>query len=237
MDARDIKPVIITGGSRGIGLSTANRLREENYTVIIFDIIPPKSNNFDYIKCDVSLESDVKNGFRYVMEKYRRLYGVVNNAGILADKIIWKMTLEDFEKVINVNLKGTWLMCREAAQIMKEQNYGRIVNVSSRAWLGNPGQTNYSASKAGIIGLSRSLALELIKYNVTVNVVAPGLIDTELTRSLPPDVWEKLVNLQPQKKPGKPEDVANAIAFFLDERSEFITGQILYVDGGRSTGL
>jgi NAD(P)-dependent dehydrogenase (short-subunit alcohol dehydrogenase family) len=127
-------------------------------------------------------------------------------------------------------------MCREAARVMKGQKLGRIVNISSRAWLGNPGQSNYSASKAGIIGLTRVLALELGRYNVLVNAVAPGLIDTPLTQSLPLDVLEKLIQAQPTKTMGKPEDIANAVSFLVSEKTGFITGQVIYVDGGKSIG-
>jgi NAD(P)-dependent dehydrogenase (short-subunit alcohol dehydrogenase family) len=127
-------------------------------------------------------------------------------------------------------------MCKEAAKYMRVQNSGKIVNIASRAWLGNRGQSNYAASKAGVISLSRVLALELGKYNICVNVVAPGLIDTPLTRNLKPEVLESLINAQPTKKIGQPEDVARAVAFLGSEATHFITGQVLYVDGGKSIG-
>ncbi|HPQ08607.1 MAG TPA: SDR family NAD(P)-dependent oxidoreductase [Bacteroidia bacterium] len=230
------KNVIVTGGSKGIGNAIVQKLINEGYTVIIFDISNSSNDKADFIKCDISKEEDVIQSFEKVISKYKHIYGVVNNAGIISDKVIWKMSVDEFEKVININLKGTWLMCRESAKIMRNQNYGRIVNISSRAWLGNPGQTNYSASKAGIIGLSRSLALELGKYNVSVNVVAPGLIETELTKSLPNEVFQKLLNLQPQNNIGNPDDVANVVSFLLNENTQFINGQLIYVDGGRSIG-
>ena len=150
--------------------------------------------------------------------------------------MIWNMPVEDFDAVMNVNLKGTWLMCREAAKAMKQQNHGRIINISSRAWLGNKGQSNYSASKAGIIALTRVLALELGKYNVYVNAVAPGLIDTPLTQKLDKEVLQKLIDAQPAKTMGRPEDVANAVLFLASESTQFITGQTIYVDGGKSIG-
>jgi NAD(P)-dependent dehydrogenase (short-subunit alcohol dehydrogenase family) len=137
---------------------------------------------------------------------------------------------------MSVNLKGTWLMCREAAKIMKQQNSGRIINISSRAWLGNKGQSNYSASKAGVVALTRVLALELGKYNVCVNAVAPGLIDTPLTQKLEKEILQKLSEAQPTKTMGKPEDVANAVSFLSSEKTKFITGQTIYVDGGKSIG-
>jgi len=161
---------------------------------------------------------------------------LVNNAGIIRDNMIWKMPVGDFDQVVQINLKGTWLMCREAAKLMKEQNSGRIVNIASRAWLGNPGQSNYSASKAGVISLTRVLALELGKYNVLVNAIAPGLIDTPLTQKLEKDVLEKLILSQPTRSMGQPSDVANAVSFLVSESTHFITGQVLYVDGGKSIG-
>ena len=127
-------------------------------------------------------------------------------------------------------------MCKEAAKIMRQQKSGRIINIASRAWLGNRGQSNYSASKAGIVGLTRVLALELGKYNVCVNAIAPGLIDTPLTQVLPEDVKQKLIEAQPTKTMGKPEDVANAVAFLASDETQFITGQTIYVDGGKSIG-
>jgi NAD(P)-dependent dehydrogenase (short-subunit alcohol dehydrogenase family) len=150
--------------------------------------------------------------------------------------MIHKMPAAEFDSVINTNLKGTWLMCREAAKVMKDQKLGRIVNISSRAWLGNPGQSNYSASKAGIVGLTRVLALELGKFNVLVNAIAPGLIDTPMTRSLKEEALQKLIDAQPTKSIGKAEDIANAVSFLVSERTQFITGQVIYVDGGKSIG-
>ena len=146
------------------------------------------------------------------------------------------MSMEDFDSVLNVNLKGTWLMCREASRIMKEQKSGRIVNISSRAWLGNAGQSNYSASKAGIVALTRVLALELGRHNVLVNAIAPGLIDTPLTQKLNPAVLGKLIEAQPTKTMGKPEDIANLVSFLVSVQNQFITGQTIYVDGGKSIG-
>lgn len=233
------KVVIVTGGLQGIGKAIRDRLLQEGYKVVVFDIqesaIRGKAS-FDYVRCDVSKETEVQIAIAEVWQRYRQIDGVINNAGIIADKVIWKMSVEEFERVINVNLKGTWLMCREAVRIMKEQKRGKIINISSRAWLGNPGQTNYSASKAGIIGMSRALALEVGQYNISVNVIAPGLIETDLTRSLPAQVREKLIQAQPQKNIGKPEDVAHAVSFLLDKQTNFINGQVLYVDGGKCLG-
>lgn len=236
------RTIIVTGAAKGIGNAIARKLSDEGYYIIIADInekegelAASKIKNSKFISCNISDEMSVKKLFESISDGKSYLYAVVNNAGIIADNLIWNMSLDDFMKVININLKGTWLMCKEAAIIMKAQKNGKIVNISSRAWLGNPGQTNYSASKAGIIGMSRALALELARYNISVNVVAPGLIDTPLTQSLRKDVLEKLINAQPTKSIGKAENVAEAVSFFVNS-SAFITGQILYVDGGKSIG-
>jgi len=229
----------------GIGKSIAKLLTDKGFFVALADMDNIKGpqvakelgeDKAKFIQCDVSSEHDVKALFQSIISANGQVDVVVNNAGILRDNIIWKMSSEDFDAVIKVNLKGTWLMCKEAAVIMRQQNSGRIVNITSRAWLGNRGQTNYSASKAGVVGLTRSLALELGKYNVFVNAVAPGLIDTPLTQALPENVREKLIAAQPTKSVGKPEDVANMVAFLASEDSQFMTGQTLYVDGGKSIG-
>lgn len=239
------KITIVTGASKGIGKAISLRLVEEGCFIIAVDL--DKENGLflqneigvDKIKfmyCDIHLEKDVISLYENVIKEYSRVDILVNNAGIIKDNMIHNMELDDFESVINVNLKGTWLMCKEAAKIMRKQNSGRIVNISSRAWLGNKGQSNYSSSKAGIIGLTRVLALELGKYNVLVNAIAPGLIDTPLTQSLTKDVLNQLIESQPTKTMGKPEDVANAVAFLVNEKTQFITGQTIYVDGGKSIG-
>jgi len=237
---------IVTGGAKGIGQSISEKLIKDNYFVIIADIdsadseliIDNLGNNYsEFIKCNISNHDDIKSLFKVVKQKYGQIDVVVNNAGVIRDNMIWNMSQEDFDTVIDINLKGTWMMCQEAAKIMKEQKNGKIVNISSRAWLGNNrGQSNYAASKAGIVALTRVLALELGKYNVNVNAVAPGLIDTPLTQSLSDEVMQKLINAQPTKKVGKPEDIANVVSFLVSEKSDFITGQIIHVDGGRSIG-
>jgi len=234
------KTVIVTGGTQGIGKAISNKLLEENYFVVIADITDTDEKlvkNTLFVKCDISKEEEIQNLYSMIISKRKKIDAVVNNAGIIRDNVIWKMLKEDMDKVIDINLKGTWMMCKEAAKIMKEQKYGRIVNISSRAWLGNnAGQSNYTASKAGIVGLTRVLALELGKYNVNVNAIAPGLIDTPLTQNLSENVLKDLINAQPTKKMGKPIDIANAVSFLLSEKSDFITGQIIHIDGGKSIG-
>jgi len=240
------KTAIVSGGSQGIGKAIVQRLIKDGYFSVITDITEKEgTGSVEYlgkdrscfIKCDISNEDDVKELFSKVLSERKGIDAVINNAGVIRDNVIWKMPKDDFDTVINVNLKGTWLMCREAAKVMREQKYGRIVNISSRAWLGNNrGQSNYTASKAGIVGLTRVLALELGKYNVNVNAVAPGLIDTPLTQNLSTKVLDQLIEAQPTRKMGKPEDIANAVSFLLSDESDFITGQIIHVDGGKSIG-
>jgi NAD(P)-dependent dehydrogenase (short-subunit alcohol dehydrogenase family) len=240
----DRKTAIITGAAKGIGNAIARRFHADGWNTVLVDmdeqggndLCTELGNNTSFYKCNIAEETDVQRLFTELEARYGGVHALVNNAGIIRDNVIWKMTLEEFDTVIDVNLRGTWLMCRYAAPIMKQQQSGRIVNITSRAWLGNPGQSNYSASKAGVVGLTRVLALELGRYGVLVNAVAPGLIDTPLSQKLPDDVKEKLVQAQPTKSMGKPEDIAQAVAFLCNPQTQFITGQTLYVDGGKSIG-
>lgn len=240
----DKRVAIITGAAKGIGKAIAERMVNENYITILVDVDAENGETLanelgdsaKFISCDISSETDVNSLFDNVTKEFGGVDVIVNNAGIIKDNVIWKMPVEDFDKVVDINLKGTWLMCKVAGTLMREQKKGRIINISSRAWLGNRGQSNYSASKAGVVGLTRVLALELGKYGVLVNAIAPGLIDTPLTQKLPEDVQEKLIQAQPTKSMGQPEDIANAVAFLSDENTQFITGQTIYVDGGKSIG-
>lgn len=235
---------IITGAAKGIGKAIATRMIVENYITILVDVDRENGEalakilgiSAKYISCNISDAAEVDSLFQSVVDEFGNVDVVVNNAGIILDNMIWNMPEEDFDKVIDINLKGTWLMCKKAGTLMRGQKSGRIINITSRAWLGNRGQSNYSASKAGVIGLTRVLALELGKYGISVNAIAPGLIDTPLTQKLPTEVQQKLIEAQPTKTMGKPEDIANAVAFLADEKTQFITGQTIYVDGGKSIG-
>jgi NAD(P)-dependent dehydrogenase (short-subunit alcohol dehydrogenase family) len=239
------KIAIITGAAKGIGLAIVQRLIVEQYRVVAIDIDDENGKKLETLfgkenvffnATDICNEKAIQQLFADCLEKFKHIDVVVNNAGIVRDNMIWKMSVEDFDSVIGVNLKGTWLMCREAARVMKAQRNGKIVNIASRAWLGNRGQSNYSASKAGVVALTRVLALELGKYNVAVNAVAPGLIDTPMTQQLTPEVLQKLIDAQPSHTMGKPEDVAHAVSFLISEKTHFITGQTIYVDGGKNIG-
>jgi len=236
---------LVTGATKGIGKAIAKQLIDENYFVIAVDVDEVSGEmmieeigdkNIEFICADISIEINVINLFTHIKLRYNHLDVLVNNAGIIRDNMIWKMSVEDFDMVMNVNMKGTWLMCRECSKMMKEQQSGRIINIASRAWLGNRGQSNYSSSKAGVVALTRVLALELGKYNVLVNAVAPGLIDTPLSQKLEPEVRQKLIDAQPTKTMGKAEDIANVVSFLASEKTQFITGQTIYVDGGKSIG-
>ncbi len=236
---------IVTGAAKGIGKAITSRLISDSFFVVAVDVDDKAGKKLvtefgktklSFAKVDICNEKSVQQLFEKIVNEYIEISVLVNNAGIIRDNMIWKMSVEDFDSVMNVNLKGSWLMCREAARIMKEQKRGRIVNIASRAWLGNKGQSNYSASKAGVIALTRVLALELGKYKVSVNAIAPGLIDTPMTQSLSKEVLDKLIAAQPTNEMGKPDDVANAVAFLASEQTQFITGQTIYVDGGKSIG-
>lgn len=237
------RTAIVTGAANGIGRSISDLLTKNGYHVIAIDVdnssgeqMVYENKEITFICADITNELSVKGTFNHIEQHFEHIDLLVNNAGIIRDNLIANMPSEDFDAVINVNLKGSWLMCREAAARMQKQTHGRIVNIASRAWLGNRGQTNYSASKAGVIGMTRALALELGKYNILVNAVAPGLIDTPMTQALPQHVLEKLIEAQPTRSMGTPEDVANVVLFLAAPETKFITGQIIYVDGGKSIG-
>jgi 3-oxoacyl-[acyl-carrier protein] reductase len=236
---------IVTGSAKGIGKAIALKLISDGYFILAIDMDEEEGKrlesetgieNLMFVKADVSKTEDVSYLYNIVKEKHD-LQLLVNNAGIVKDNMIWKMPEEDFDSVISVNLKGVWLMCRDASTIMKEKGKGKIVNISSRAWLGdNRGQSNYVSSKAGIVGLTRVLAVELGRFGINVNCVAPGLIQTPLTLSLPETTLNELIQKQPAKRMGTPEDIAHAVSFLASENSSFITGQVIHVDGGRSVG-
>ncbi len=241
-----MKPIaIVTGAASGIGKAIAWRLKCDGFFVVLADEDENKGRLLEdewgkehctFIYCNITDEVSVDKLISNTVQSNNKIDVLVNNAGIIRDHVIWQMSTEDFDKVIDVNLKGTWLMCRSVSKIMKEQRQGRIINIASRAWLGNPGQSNYAASKAGVIALTRVLALELGKYNVYVNAVAPGLIDTPLTRTLKTEVLQKLIEAQPTKSIGHVNDVAHLVAFLASPETHFITGQTMYVDGGKSIG-
>jgi len=246
---------LITGAARGIGRAIGERLSADGFHVVLTDMDEAAGNATakaigdaaEFHACDVSDEQQVRALFQDLMQRHGRVDVLVNNAGITRDAVIWKMSSADFDQVIAVNLKGAWLMCREAATTMlcragsrhmmrSKSGYGRIINIASRGWLGNFGQSNYGPSKGGLVSLTRVLALELGRHNVLVNAVAPGAIDTPMLQAMDEEARERLRQAQPTKSLGAPEDVAHAVAFLADPRTRSITGQTLYVDGGKSIG-
>ena len=238
---------LVTGAGQGIGEAIATRLAEDGAHVVVNDLdleraettaqaIRDAGHRATAHACDVTDEAAVKAMVDGVVTEHGRLDFLVNNAGVLRDNLLHNMSELDWDFVVDTNLKSCFLTMKAASPHMREQRYGRICSISSRAWLGNRGQANYSASKAGIIGLTRAVALELAKYDVTVNVVAPGLIDTPLIRSLRPDVQETLRKAQPTPHIGAPRDIGHAVLFLVSDEAWYITGQVLHVDGGKSLG-
>ncbi|MBL0702113.1 MAG: beta-ketoacyl-ACP reductase, partial [Desulfosarcina sp.] len=237
---------IITGAGSGLGRAIAYRLAENGAKIVVNDVVAEQGNlTVDNIKAKkgeaVFSQTDISkwDGAKDLIEKAKNTFGkvdiLVNNAGITRDMLLRDMQEEDWDKVLDINLKGAFNCCKFATPYMVEQKYGKIVNLSSRAHLGNPGQANYSASKAGIIGLTRSLSLEFGRYNINVNAVAPGMINTEGVKALKKYemVVERALKVTPLKRIGEPEDVANLVHFLVSDYSSYITGEIIHITGGR----
>ncbi len=239
---------IVTGSGRGIGAATAlklarsgahvavNDLNEENARAIAAEIEKIGRKSF-VSTADVSDHQAAANFVSQVREKLGRIDILVNNAGITRDAMLHKLSEEKWDEVIRVNLKGPFNMGQACAKVMMEQKSGRIVNISSVAWLGNIGQTNYSASKAGVVGMTCTWALELAKYGITANAIAPGFVDSVLTQQIPAELRERFIQRIPLKRMGQPEDIANLIHFFCTDEASYITGQIIQIDGGLSVGI
>ena len=239
MKLLDGKICIITGGGRGIGKATAEKFSGEGATVIIAENDEKTGQSVadalkgKFIKTDVSNQESVNVLFQSVMDAYTRVDVLVNNAGILMDSTLTKMDEDQFDSVINVNLKGVYLCGRAAADIMKEQGSGVILNASSVvAHNGNFGQTNYVATKSGVIGMTKVWARELGKDGVRVNAVAPGFIKTEMTAQMPEKIIKMTGEKVPVKRWGEVDDVANAYCFLASDEASYISGTVLNVDGG-----
>lgn len=238
------KVALITGSARGLGKAIAEKLASLGAAVVISDVLTEqteetvrefreKGYEAFAVRADVTGADDVKNMIDAIITKYERLDIVVNNAGITKDTLMVRMSEEFWDKVINVNLKGAFLVTQAAGRVMMKQRYGRIINISSVVGLmGNVGQANYSASKAGLIGLTKSSARELAPRGITVNALAPGFIETDMTKSLTDAVRESYMQGIPLKRFGQPQDVASAVAFLASDEASYITGHVLSVDGG-----
>ena len=239
------KIAVVTGGSRGIGAAIAKKLASQGMTVIINycgsedralavkSEIEAAGGQAEAWRCDVSDCGQCEAFVKAVMEKYGRIDVLVNNAGITRDGLMMRMTDEDFSRVIDTNLKGTFYMMRFASRHMLKAKKGRIINMASVVGLmGNAGQVNYAASKAGVIGATKSAAKELASRGITVNAIAPGFIDTEMTGALSEKVQEQILTQIPLGTFGKPEDIANCAAFLASDEAAYITGQVIQVDGG-----
>lgn len=232
------KVAVVTGAGRGIGRSIAVALAKAGATVVPTDVVP-----FEAVEglaapvvMNVTDAASVEAGITAVLAQHGRLDILVNNAGITRDQLLMRMKREDWDKVIEVNLNGTYTCTQAVLRPMMKQRTGRIISISSVVGqMGNAGQSNYAASKAAVIGFSKSLAREVAARNITVNVVAPGLIDTDMTRALPPEVQAEWVSKVPLGRFGTAEDVASAVCFLATDEAAYVTGQVLAVNGGMYT--
>jgi len=238
--------VVITGGSKGIGRSVAYKFAEEKARIIIMHYDPDESASEETLKVlsqkgveaeshkvDVSSFEAVAESFKDVLSRFERIDVLVNNAGITKDTLLMRMSEADWDAVINVNLKSVFNCTKAIIRPMTKKRSGKIVNIASVVGqIGNAGQANYSASKAGIMGFTKTVAREVAARGINVNAVAPGFIDTEMTEVLPEKVKESFIQQIPMGKLGKPEDVADAVYWLCAEESAYITGQVIHVSGG-----
>lgn len=236
--------VLVTGGARGIGRAIAETFAKGGADVAIADVSLESASKAAEeleafgirtmpVKLDVSKSAEVNAAFEFVAKELGRIDILVNNAGITRDGLVLRMKEEDWDAVIDINLKGVFLCSKEAVKIMIKQKYGRIINISSVvAFMGNPGQANYSASKAGIVGITKTVAKEYAARGITVNAVAPGFISTAMTDALTENVKQEMLKSIPIGKFGSVDDVANAVVFFAAPDSGYITGQVMHVNGG-----
>lgn len=236
--------VMVTGGARGIGKAIAENFAGRGAHLAIADVsldsaeetakeIAARGVRTMAVKLDVSKAGDVAKAFGDVQKEFGRLDILVNNAGITRDSLILRMKDEDWDSVIDINLKGVFLCTKEAVKLMVKQRYGRIVSIASVvAFMGNPGQANYSASKAGIIGFTKTVAREYASRGITVNAVAPGFISTAMTDALAENIKQDMLKSIPIGRFGSVVDVANAVAFLVFPENGYITGQVIHVNGG-----
>lgn len=225
---------IVTGGTRGIGRAIAEKLNSLGSKVYILGRSEPEhSGDLIFKKCDISSFEDSQNVIKEIHKEAGRIDILVNNAGITKDNLLLRMQEKDWDDVININLKGVFNMCKHIAKIMMSQRAGKIINIGSIVGTtGNAGQINYSAAKAGLSGLTKSLAKEFASRNILVNLISPGYVETDMTAKLTEDQLKAFTDNIPLKRGAKPEEVADVVAFFASESSSYITGQVIHVDGG-----
>ncbi len=233
---------VVTGGGRGIGRAICHELARRGAAVVVNDksgegIVCGEINDAGgkatCYKADVSDFNEVQALMKFALDTFGDLHILVNNAGITRDGLLLSMSEEDWDLVLRVNLKGTFNCSKAAVKHMIRKRYGRIVSIASVAGqMGNPGQTNYASSKAGIIGFTKSLAREVASRNITVNAIAPGFVDTDILKAMSQETLEAAVKMVPLGRKGKPEEIAYAAAFLASDQASYITGQVLGVDGG-----
>lgn len=237
------KVAIVTGAGRGLGKGIALKLAKEGAKVTVADItletasetvaeIEASGGTAKAFACNIAVQEEVKAMYDFTLDQFGTLDVVVNNAGINRDGMLHKMSVEQWNQVIAVNLTGTFFSVQCASQILREKGAGAIINIASASWLGNIGQANYAASKAGVVGLTKTASRELAKKGVTCNAICPGFIETDMTRGVPEKVWDIMVGKIPMGRAGKPSDVANLVAFLSSDEANYITGEVLNVGGG-----
>lgn len=235
------KVAIVTGGANGLGLETTKVFIENGAKVVIadFDKVNGEKRQEEFggdclfVEVDVSNPESVENMVKKTIEKFGKIDILINNAGITRDAMLHKMTIENFDKVIDINLKGVFVCTQSVIPYMREANYGRIINTSSIVGvIGNVGQTNYAAAKAGLIGMTKTWAKELGKKGITVNAVAPGFINTAMLQTIPENVINKIKSGISLGELGEPSDIANAYLYLASDEARYITGHVLQVDGG-----
>lgn len=231
---------VVTGAGRGIGRAIAVELAAQGCTVVAADLDGAAASataadcggDSVGIELDVASRAAVEEAVAGVVDRFGQIHVLVNNAGINRDAMLHKMTDEQWDTVLAVDLSGVFYLCRAVGAHMREHDYGRIVNVSSASWMGNIGQTNYAAAKAGVVGLTRSIAKELARKHITANAVCPGFILTDMTRALPERIFDAQLAKIPLGRPGEPEDVAAVVAFLASDPAGYVTGEVINIGGG-----
>jgi 3-oxoacyl-[acyl-carrier protein] reductase len=251
----DGRVAVVTGAGRGIGAAEAIKMAQEGAKIAVLDLsaeagqdtveaVEKAGTEAIAVACDVSSSKMVGAAFEEVAHRFGRIDILVNNAGLLRDNLLFKMSEDDWDKVMDVHLKGSFLCTKAVQKYMVEQEYGKIIMTSSIVALGNKGQANYSAAKGGLQALARTLALELGRFNINVNTVAPGWIETEMTKEAAErvgmsmeDMKERFAKNIPLMRFGRPEDIANVVAFLVSDEASFISGETIYVAGGPASSV